>query len=311
MLLEVQNLMSKKKYALFLGCTVPIRGLNYELSARKVAEKLGIEIVDIPDFSCCGFPVADIHYETALTIAARNLALAESKDCDILCLCSACTGHMTKVQKTLENKENTKELNFVNAKLKDFGYKFEGNVKVKHFVRFLFDDIGPEKLKKVIKQPLSGLNIAPHYGCHCVRPSEIFEGFDDPFRPESLDKLIEATGASSVQYRDKMQCCGGGLLSFTEETPMKMVKQKLDHVKDAKADALTLMCPFCNVMYDEYQPTIEEKFEVEYNLPVLFYPQLLGLAMGLDPKKDLAMKKNRVRVKPLLKKLEEMNNGSE
>jgi heterodisulfide reductase subunit B len=303
--------MSKKKYALFLGCTVPVRGLNYELSTRKVAEKLGIEIVDIPDFSCCGFPLVGIHYETALTIAARNLALAESKGYDILCLCSACTGHMTKVQKTLTNKENTEELKKVNANLKDLGYKFEGNVKVKHFVRFLFDDIGTEKLKKAIKQPLTGLKIAPHYGCHCVRPSEIFEGFDDPFRSESLDKLIEATGASSVRYKDKMQCCGGGILSFSEETPMKMVNQKLDHVKNENADALTLMCPFCNIMYDEYQPTIEEKFGVEYNIPVLFYPQLLGLALGLDPKKELAMKKNRVRVKPLLEKLEGANNGSE
>ncbi len=303
--------MSKKKYALFLGCTVPVRGLNYELSTRKVAEKLGIEIVDLPDFACCGFPLAGIHYKTAVTLAARNLALAEAEGLDILCLCSACTGHMTKVQKTLSKKENVDELKSVNADLKELGYTFKGDVTVKHFARYLYEDIGPEKIKKAIKRPLTGLNIAPHYGCHCLRPSEIFDGFDDPFRPESLDKLIEATGATSIQYKDKMQCCGGGILSFDEETPMKMVKQKLDHIKTAKADAITLICPFCNVMYDEYQPTIAEKYETEYDIPVLFYPQLLGLAMGLDPKKELAIKKNRVRVKPLLEKLEGMNNGSE
>jgi len=303
--------MSKQKYALFLGCTVPVRALNYELSVRKVAEKLGIELVDLPDFSCCGFPLASIHHHTGMTIAARNLALAEAEGLNILTLCSACTGHMTKVQKTLAAKDGAEELKRINADLKDLGYNYKGNVVVKHFARVLLEEVGLDRLKEAVTQPLDGINIAPHYGCHCLRPSEIFDGFDDPIRPESLDKLIEVTGATSVQYIDKMQCCGGGILAIEEETPIKMVKQKLDHIKEAKSDAMTLICPFCNIMYDEYQPTVETQFETEYNIPVLFYSQLLGLAMNLDPKKDLAVKKNRVRVKPLLKKIERLNNGSE
>ncbi len=300
-----------KKYALFLGCTIPIKGLHYELSARKVAEKLGIELIDHPDFSCCGFPLANIHHHSGMTLAALNLAIAEAEGLNILTLCNACTGQLTKAQKTLASEEGAEELKKVNKELKDLGYEYKGSVVVKHFARVLLEEVGLDTLKKAITQPLKGINIAPHYGCHCIRPSSIFDDFDDPIRPESLDKLIAVTGATSVQYRDKLQCCGGGILAFDENTSMKMVKQKLDHVKEAHADAMTLICPSCDIMYDEYQPSVETKFDAEYGIPVLFYSQLLGLAMGLDPKKDLAVKKNHVRVKPLLRKLEEMNNGSE
>jgi heterodisulfide reductase subunit B len=303
--------MSKQKYALFLGCTVSVRGLNYELPTRKVAERLGIELVDIPDFACCGYPLGSIHHDSAVAIAARNLALAEAKNLDIITLCSACTGHLTKVAKILADKNNAEELKRVNEELKDVGLQYNGSVKVKHFARYLYEDIGLEKLKNVVSVPLTGINIAPHYGCHYVKPSDIFDGFDDPIHPESLDKLIEITGATSVQYKDKMQCCGGGILAISENTSTNMVKQKLDHIKEANADAMTLFCPFCSIMYDEYQPSIEASFETEYNIPVLYYPQLLGLAMGLDPKKDLAVKKNQVKVKPLLNKIEMLRGGGE
>lgn len=303
--------MNKSKYALFLGCTVSVKGLNYELSTRKVAERLGIKFVDIPEFSCCGFPLDSIHHSSAVTLAARNLALAEARGLNIITLCSACTGYMTEVEKLFANRTNAKELKRVNAKLKDLGYQYNGGVKVKHFARVLYEDIGVDKLRKLITKPLTGLKIAPHYGCHYIKPSEIFDDFDDPIHPQSLDKLIEITGATSVQYRDKLQCCGGGILAIDEETPVKMVKQKLDHIKEANADAMTLVCPFCNIMYDEFQSTVETTFKSEYNLPILYYPQLLGLAMGLDPKKDLAVKKNQVKVTPLLEKIECLMGGND
>ena len=298
--------MVDSKYALFLGCTVSVKGLNYELSARRVAEKLGINFVDIPEFSCCGFPLDSIHHDSALTIAARNLALAEAKGLDIITLCSACTGHLTEVQKLFSNGENSIEIKRINSDLRDFGYHYNGGTKVKHFARVLYEDIGLEELKKFIKYPLKGLRIAPHYGCHYIKPSEIYDDFDNPIQPQSLDKLIEVTGATPVKYRDKLQCCGGGILAVDEKTPVKMVKQKLDHIKERNADAMTLLCPFCNIMYDEYQSTVETTFNTQYNIPILYYPQLLGLAMGLDPKKDLAVKKNQVKVTSLLEKIEHL-----
>lgn len=291
------------EYALMLGCTVPVRCLNYELPTRRLADKLGIKFVDIPSFSCCGFPLDGVHHHTGILFAARNLALAEAEDLDIVTLCNACTGHMTKVQKLLSDKKNDKKLKHIMGDLGKLGYDFKGKSKVRHFVRVLLEDVGLDKLKEYITIPLDQLNIAPHYGCHYLKPSDIFDDFDNPIHPQSLDKLIEITGAKSVNYFDKMQCCGGGILAVDEKSPLKMVRQKLDHIKSVGADAITLLCPFCDLMFDEYQPTIESKFEVEYNMPVLYYPQLLGLAMGLDPKKDLAVKKNMVKVKPLLQKI--------
>lgn len=301
--------MSEAKYALFLGCTVPVRGFNYELSARRVADKVGLELVDCAEFACCGFPVEAVHHQTSLALAARNLAIAEQEGKDIITLCSACTGHMTKTMKHLTSPEGKEELDKVNEGLDKIGKEFKGNVKVKHFARALLEDVGLEKIQGLIEKPLDALAIAPHYGCHYIKPSDIFDGFDDPIYPKSLDDLIEVTGATSVQYKDKLQCCGGGILAVNEEAPTKMVANKLGHIKAAGADAMTLLCPFCDIMFDEFQPTIEEKFSAEYNIPVLYYPQLLGLGLGLDPKKDLAVNKNQVKVKPLLAKLGD--NGGE
>ncbi len=303
--------MSELKYAIFLGCTVPVRSFQYELSARRVLEKLGVELVDLPDFACCGFPVDSVHHHSANVLAARNLAIAEKEGLDIMTLCSACTGHMAKANKHLSGDSGSEELAAINEKLKDFDLEYKGTVKLRHFARVLIEDVGLEKIKETVTQSLEGIRIAPHYGCHYTKPSEVFDGFDDPIHPHTLDDLIEATGATAVNYEDKLQCCGGGILAIEEETPTKMVHSKLEHIKSAGADAMTLICPFCNIMYDEFQSSIETKYETEYNIPSLFYSQLLGLAMGLDPKKDLAVKKNVVKVKPLLRKIEELNNGSE
>ena len=301
--------MSEHRFALFLGCTVSVRGFNYELSTRKVFSKLGIEIVDIPGFSCCGFPIDSVHHHSAMAVAVRNLALAEAEGVDILTLCSACTGHLTKAAKYYADGNHKEELKKVNEELADMGYEYKGNVKVKHFSRFLFEGIGLDKVKEAVTEPLTGLKVAPHYGCHYIKPSELFDGFDSPYFPESLDKLIEITGAESISYKDKLQCCGGGILAVSENTSMDMVKQKLDHLKEVEADALIVICPFCDIMYDEYQPTIGAKADVKYDIPVLYYTQLLGLAMGFHPRKDLAVNKNQVKVKPLLKKIETLRGG--
>ena len=129
--------MSKRNFALFLGCTVSVRGLNYELSTRRVAEVLGIKLEDIADFACCGYPLSGVHYDASMTIAARNLALAEKNDLDIMTLCSACTGHMTKAAKFLGDKKNRDELKKVNDVFKVEGLSYNGTVKVRHFPRYL------------------------------------------------------------------------------------------------------------------------------------------------------------------------------
>ena len=288
------------RYALFLGCTVPVRALNYEVSARKVADKLSIELVDINDFGCCGFPVKSVDRETFLLMAAKNLSLAEEKGLDILSLCSACTSVLTEANKKLKEDEDLRKR--INKQLSVLGRKYEGKIKVKHFARVLYEDIGTDKIRKNLKVDLSGFKFAAHYGCHYLKPSEIYEGFDDPENPKTLDELIEVTGAESIFYEDKKGCCGGGILGIDELTALKVAKTKLDRVKSAKADAICLICPFCSIMYEGSQKKIERQFETEYNLPVLYYPQILGLALGISPD-QLGFKINRIKPRKILERL--------
>jgi heterodisulfide reductase subunit B len=285
------------KYALFLGCIAPTRTLGYDISTRKVANALGIEMVDL-NFSCCGFPLWGIKQETSMVMAARNLAIAEEKGLDILTICGACSFVLSKAQKRFEAEKAEK----INISLNKLGLEYKGGVRVKHFARMLYEDYGIEKLRKAVKRSLDGLQLAVHYGCYYHKPSYVYDHFEDPDSPVSLDKLISITQAKSIDYEEKLQCCGGALLGIEEEKSLTMSKEKLDHVKEAKADALVVVCPFCGVLYDAFQKDIENKFNVSYNLPVLYYPQVLGLALGIEPK-ELALDKNFVRTDSLLEKL--------
>lgn len=287
-----------REYAFFLGCTVPVRALNYEISARRVADAFGIKLVDLEDFMCCGFTIKSIDQRAALLMAARNLAIAEENKRDICTLCSACTSFLTEVNKELKEDKGFREE--VNKDLASIGKKYNGTVEVKHFARILYDDVGIPKIQEGIINPLGGLKIAAHYGCHYLKPSEIYN-FEDPEAPFTLDRLIEATGATSVGYMNKNMCCGGGILGIDEDTALGMSKVKLDSIKD-NADAIVLVCPFCDIMYDMNQKRIESKFEVKYEIPVLFYPQLLGMALGLNPQ-ELGIDMNRVRATNLLEKI--------
>ncbi|MBA7594743.1 8-methylmenaquinol:fumarate reductase membrane anchor subunit [subsurface metagenome] len=290
------------EYSLFLGCTVPARARNYELSTRRVAEALGIRLVDLDGSVCCGFPIRSVHYESFLLTATKNLILAEEIGMDICALCSACTSMLTEVNKELgENEELRKKV------LKKLGirkkFRFSNSIRVKHFARILYEDVGIDKIKSKIQKVLGALKISAHYGCHYLKPSDIYENFDDPEHPKSLGELIEATGATLVDYEERNFCCGAGTLAMDENISFSMANKKLSSIKDAGADAISLICPFCSVMYDNNQPAIESKFGETYNLPVLYYPQLLGLALGMN-KRELGFNMNRVKIDPLIKKLE-------
>jgi heterodisulfide reductase subunit B len=289
------------RYALYLGCTVPVRGINYEVSARKVAERLGVELVDVDGFSCCGFPAKPLNWEIGLLMAARNLALAEAQGLDVLTLCSACTGTLTEANHRL--KEDAKLRTWANEQLAEMGHSYAGTVRVRHFARMLYEEVGVDVLREAVTMDLSDFGFAPHYGCHYLKPSHLYDGFDDPENPQSLDRLIEATGARVVRYEDEGQCCGGGILGFDEETALLVTKQKLDHVTAAGADGLVLICPFCAVMYEANQRRVESLYETTYKLPVLYYPQLLGLAMGFSLD-EMGIKLNRIKPRGLIKALQ-------
>lgn len=289
------------KYSVFLGCTIPSRQMNYEQSARAVAKALGVELVDT-DYGCCGFPIEPVDEVKALSMAAMNLTKAQKTGLDVVSLCSACGEMLSKAEDVLEKDEATRKK--VNGLLKkQTGSSYEGeSPRIVHFARMLYEDFGVERIKELVKHTLGGLKVATHPGCHFVRPSTLFDGFDDPEFPGSLDRLVEATGAESVDYPGKIDCCGGGILAVREGLAKTMTLNKLETLAEAGVDALVLICPFCGIMYDRYQKLMAAELEKEFGIPVLYYPQLLGLALGIDPE-ELGFDINSISVDGLLEKV--------
>ncbi|HNT33530.1 MAG TPA: CoB--CoM heterodisulfide reductase iron-sulfur subunit B family protein [bacterium] len=288
------------KSAFFLGCTIPVRAQNFEMATREVAKALGIELVDLPSAGCCGYPVRSVDAKRARLVAAAVLADAEAVSDSLLTICTACTGVLTETAHELS--EDAELLTEVNEELAKVGKQYRGTVKVRHFARVLFEDVPPETITNKITVDLSNLRFACHYGCHYLKPHEAYKEFDSVENPQSLDKLVQLTGAQTVSYLGKKRCCGGACLAVDENLALAITKEKLDTIKKQKADGIVLICPFCSIMYDTNQKKIEKDFESVYSIPVLFYPQLLGLAFGMDPK-NLGFQMNRVKTKELLDRI--------
>ncbi len=288
--------MSELRYLLFLGCVIPYRISSYEISARKVLDKLGVELVEMPEFNCCGFPMDPVKHDLMLTLAARNLCLAEQQNLNIMTLCNGCFGILNHVNKELKEDKELKEK--VNGYLKEIGMEFKGTITVKHLIHVLAQDVGFEKIKDNVQKPLNPLRVAQHTGCHVVRPGKIV-GFDDPENPTTLKKLIAVTGAECLDYIDEMECCGNPISGVNSEIPLQLAREKLDHIRAVGAQALITVCPFCHMMYDLNQSRIERTFNEKFRIPVLHYPQLLGLAMGMSPE-ELALKNLRVDASKLV-----------
>ena len=182
-----------------------------------------------------------------------------------------------------------------------WGCDMKDRLKFGIFARVLFEEVGEEKIRAQFEKDLSGLNIAAHYGCHYLKPSEIHGGFDDPENPNSLEKLMALTGATVVDYPGKKDLLRRArCFPWMKKAAMSVAKGKLDNLKTAGADALCLVCPFCSVMYDGNQKSIESEYETEYKIPVLYLTQILGMAMGFD-RKALGLNMNVVKTKDLLK----------
>ena len=279
------------KYALFLGCNIPVRVKQYDLSARAVLDMLNVDVVDVRDFNCCGYPVRNIDFKSFVLFSARNLALAEKQDLNMMTLCKCCYGSLKKADHLM--KEEPVIRDEINAILAKEGLKYRGNIEVKHFLSVLYNDIGPETVKKRISRSFKDLRIATHYGCHALRPSDITE-FDNPVAPVLFDKLVEATGAKSIDWALKLDCCGAPLLGVNDELSMKLTEKKLADGKESGADFLCVACPYCQMQFDGVQQMITS-MHGRHHLPSILYPQLLGLAMGLN-QDVLGIKMNQIDI---------------
>jgi heterodisulfide reductase subunit B len=288
---------SRSGYSLFLGCTIPARGRNYEMSARRTAEKLNIAFEDLDGFMCCGFPVRSSDINASDVLAAFNLALAERAGTDLCVLCSSCGAQLMEASRHLN--EDPERLSLVNESLGRAGLEYRGGVKVRHFARILLEETGPGPIADACTKRLEGLKVAVHYGCHYLKPSGLHEGFDDVEDPSSIERLVELTGASCVDYEGKKLCCGGPVLPVDESSALAVAGRKLRAVAEAGADLICLVCPFCAVMYDGNQKSILAGQGLERDIPVLYLTQLLGIAMGFD-RKELGLNLNVVKTKDVL-----------
>jgi len=280
------------EFALFLGCTIPARLNQYESSSRAVLERLGVGLVDIREFNCCGYPLRNIDFKVFILSSARNLALAEKKNLNVMTLCKCCYGSLKKADYLL--KENASLKKEVNATLEKEGLTYEGRIEVKHLLSVLHKDIGIEAIKGKIAMTFKGLKIATHYGCHALRPSQVV-GFDDPVAPTLFDQLVEATGAESIEWPMKLECCGAPLWGVNDKLSMDLTLKKLTDGKKSGADYVCAACPYCHIQFDTVQKMILSQRNVNHPLPSILYTQLLGMSMGVE-KKSLGLEMNEIPI---------------
>lgn len=282
-------------YNLFLGCVIPARLPYLETSSRKVFEKLGIELKDVDGFSCCPDPtgIELLDHKSWLALGARNLSLCKGNG-GIISFCSGCVETLKGVNHAIKNDAHAKEE--TNGILSKVGKSYDGNVEVKHFAQVLYENL--DKVKEKIEKTLSGLKVAVHYGCHYLRPSEIIN-WDDPFEPVTIDAIVKALGAESVDYEMKMECCGNPVDKSDSSLSLLMIDKKLEAIQKAGANCVVVVCPACYQQYEFNQRELNKLNGSDYDLPIFYLSELVALAFGLKPD-DLGFKFHRVRPKALL-----------
>jgi heterodisulfide reductase subunit B len=279
------------EYVLFLGCNIPARVEQYNASARAVLKQVDVKLVDIREFNCCGYPLRNVDQKAFLLSSAVNLALAEKAGFDIMALCKCCFGSLKEAAHVLQEDEEMREE--ISRLLAQKGLTYSGEVQIKHFLSVLYHDVGLDALKDKIARQFKNFKIATHYGCHALRPSKITQ-FDDPVSPTLFDSLVEVTGAKSVEWANKLECCGAPLLGINDDLSMSLTKRKLVDGKKADADYLCSACPYCHLQFDSVQKMIISQNGGDPFASIL-YPQLLGLCMGID-EKTLGLQMNQLDI---------------
>jgi len=285
-------------YDLFLGCVIPARLPFLEASSRKVFEKLGIKLNDVEGFSCCPDPtgIEQIDHTTWLTLGARNLSLCRNNG-GVISFCSGCVETLKGVNYFINKDLTTKKE--INRYLQKVGKVYEGKTEVKHFAEVLYENL--ENIKKNVEKPLEGFKVAVHYGCHYLRPSEIIE-WDDPFEPITIDEIIKALGAESVEYDLKMECCGNPVEKSDRDLSLLMIDNKLKAIENAGANCVAVVCPACYQQYEFNQRELNKRNNTEYNLPIFYLSELVALAFGFSPE-DIGLNFHRIKPNELFESI--------
>lgn len=268
------------KLAFFQGCNIPIRIEQYAVSTEAVLGKFGVELVEIPEFTCCGYPVRNVDEKAYILPSVRNMAIAEKNGLDIMVICNCCFASLQKAKTVLKNNAELKDE--INSLLAKEGLCYTGEVRVKHFLTVLHDDIGVESIKKQLVNRYTELNLSVIHGCHILRPREV-TSFDDSFVPKITEALVGVTGATNLDWQGKLECCGAALAGINDDLAGTLLNEKVEGALKAGADYITPVCSYCHLQFDTAQTNVRDQNSPI--LPVLLYPQLLGLVLGIDEKK--------------------------
>ena len=288
--------MENLKYALYTGCTARESTPELLKSTMAIADKLGIELILLDEASCCGAShLQDFDENLSLTLNARNICYAEKLGLTMVTICNTCQLNTAMTKDLLDSDPKMKDT--INKNLKEVGLEYKGTSEVKHFLYALQDDFGYENIAKLVTNPLSDVNIASFYGCHNIRPSHLqnkSNGGENSYRPVSLDNLVTALGGNAVDYESKNKCCGFHVELQNPETANKLSANAMTDAIDNNADVMVTPCPLCHLRMDVQQHGISAQAGREVNIPVLHLPQMVGMALGIDPK-DLGLHHNVVQ----------------
>lgn len=266
------------KYLYYPGCSLEGTALEYNSSTRAVMQELGVELIELEDWTCCGASAAEAtSYLLSMALPALVLAKAENMEGfkEILVPCSACYLNLKKVE--VKIRKDPELLDKINTILAEEKLNLLGQLGVRHFLDVVANDVGPQKIFTRVKKPFTDLIVAPYYGCQCLRPYSIF---DDPEAPRSMEGIIKAAGAKIHQWNMGGRCCGASHMTTKPEVALELVAAILKSARGA--DAIITVCPMCQMNLEAYQKKISGMCKEDLSITVLYLPQFLGLALGLS-----------------------------
>jgi succinate dehydrogenase / fumarate reductase cytochrome b subunit len=287
------------KIAYYPGCLAQESAKELDMATRFVCRTLGIELVEFPNFSCCGSGFIDEANE-ALNIAinARNLAIAEKAGLDVLTICSTCQGMLQLARVRMQDPAMRSR---VDAALKPIGIEYKGTAHVKHLLQVLTEDIGLDAVKAKVRRPLQGLKVGAFYGCHLLRPADEMES-ESGEEPHSFEDLLSVIGATPVDYRGRVMCCGFPIQFVKPSTASNVAGRQILDAKRHGADAMATPCPLCHLSLDAYQNKAAKEVHEHLDMPVFHLPQVVALAFGASPE-ELGLSRHLVRTDAALAKV--------
>jgi heterodisulfide reductase subunit B len=270
-----------KTYALFPGCSLEKIAQSYLASTLETTARVGVELKELEDWNCCG-ATAYFHVDEILayTLCARNLAMAENLGMDVVAPCAACYKNMYFTRRDLNQDHDLAE--HINYALEPDGLQFKGTSAVRHLLEVFAHDVDRKTLEGAVTNPLKGLRVVPYYGCQVVRPRKADE---DTERPMFFEEILTAIGATPVDFPDKARCCGGSLVITSRQAALSMVRDLLQAASDREAAVIATACPMCQVNLECYQQQVNAEFGTHLSVPVMYFTQIIGLAMGISPKR--------------------------